>query len=207
MTASARGASLPRMRRLGLLSLALVLAQTPLAAAAPSHSAPDVSVKDDTARDLDILYARLAKTGFSDEAAGIVAEIDRVRLQSGSDTADLLLGRALKARESDQWPLALKLFDAVVGLYPDWSEAWSERATARFQSGDVAGAVTDIAETLKRNSRDIGALAALAGVMLDAGDAEAALKVYDRALKLAPAYEPVKEARARAQTKLWSLSP
>jgi tetratricopeptide (TPR) repeat protein len=194
------------MTRLAAISLVVFIGLAPPAAAA-SNMAPDVTVKDDTSRDLDTLYARLAKTRFPEEASGIVAEIDHIRLQSGSDTADLLLGRALKARESEQWPLALKLFDSVVGLFPDWSEAWSERATARFQSGDVAGAVADVAETLKREPRDIGALSALAEVMLDAGDADAALKVYDRALKLAPAYEPLKEARGRAQTKLWSLSP
>ena len=161
----------------------------------------------DAARELDTLYGRLAKTRFADEASGIVGEIDHLRLQSGSDTADLLISRALKARETENWTLSLKLLDSVVGLYPDWSEAWSERATARFRSGDVSGAMADVAQTLKREPRDLGALAGLAAMMLDAGDADAALKVYDRALKLAPAYEPMKEARARAQTRLWSQSP
>ena len=67
--------------------------------------------------------------------------------------------------------------------------------------------MADVAQTLKREPRDLGALAGLATMLLDAGDADAALKVYDRALKLAPAYEPLKEARARAQNKLWSQSP
>jgi tetratricopeptide (TPR) repeat protein len=181
----------------------MVLGLAPAAGAAPTTSRPSA----DAARELDTLYGRLAKTRFSDEASGIVAEIGHLRLQSGSDTADLLISRALKARESDNWALALKLFDSVVGLYPDWSEAWSERATARFRSGDVSGAMADVAQTLKREPRDLGALAGLAAMMLDVGDADAALKVYDRALKLAPAYEPLKEARARAQTKLWGLSP
>jgi tetratricopeptide (TPR) repeat protein len=192
------------MRRLGCLSLALFLGLAPLAQAAPAR-AP--AAEDNSAHDLDRLYERLAHTRYSDEAAGIIAEIDHLRLQSGSDTADLLLGRAIKARSSDDLPLALKLFDAVVDLFPDWAEAWSERATARFQSGDSAGAMADIAQTLKREPRDIGALSGLAAMMLDSGNPEASLKVYDRALKLAPAYEPLQEARARAQTEVWSRSP
>ncbi len=207
MTAAARGVSLPHMRRLGSALFALVLGLGAPASAAPLSETPKAVARNDAARELDKLYARLARTRISDEASGILAEIDHLRQQSGSDTADLLLGRALQARQSDDWGLALKLLDAVVGLYPDWAEAWSERATARLQAGDIAGAMADVAETLKREPRDIGALAGFAEMLVEAGDAEAALKIYDRALKLAPAYEPLKEARARAQTKLWSLTP
>jgi tetratricopeptide (TPR) repeat protein len=192
------------MWRFGAFSFALFLGFAPVAEAAPTHApAADSS----PAHDIDRLDDRLAQTRFPDEAAGILAEIDHLRLQSGSDTADLLLGRAMKARASQDMPLALKLFDAVVDLYPDWPQAWSERATARFQTGDSSGAMADIAQTLKRDPRNIGALSGLAAMMLDSGNPEAALKVYDRVAKLAPAYEPLKEARARAQTEVWSRSP
>ena len=157
--------------------------------------------------DIDKLYARLAATHLSDEAAGILAEIEHLRRQSGSDTADLLLARAEKARESQNQPLALQLFDAVVDLDPDWAKGWSERAAAKFETGDLRGAMADIAQTLKREPRDLPALTGLAALMLESGDPEAALKVYDRALNLAPAYTPLTEARTRAQTKLWSQSP
>jgi tetratricopeptide (TPR) repeat protein len=156
---------------------------------------------------IDKLYARLARTRYPEEAEGILAEIDHLRRQSGSDTADLLLARAMKARESAKFDIALPLFDTVVDLYPDWSEAWSERATARFQNGDVDGAMGDLAQTLKRDPRDIGALAGLGSILTDAGEPEGALRAFDRALALAPAYERLKEARARAQNLLWSRSP
>jgi tetratricopeptide (TPR) repeat protein len=183
------------MRRPFCFMFACLICLAPLAAGAASS------------QDVDRLYARLARTRFPDEAAGVLAEIDRLRLQSGSDAADLLFSRARKARLSENLPLALQLLDAVVDLYPDWPEAWGERAVARYQSGDPAGAMADIAQDLKRDSRDISALSGLAAMMLDAGHPEAALKVYDQALKLAPAYEPLKEARRRAETELWRRSP
>ena len=40
-----------------------------------------------------------------------------------------------------------------------------------------------------------------------AGKPDEALRAYDRALALAPAYEPLKEARTRAQTMMWSRTP
>jgi tetratricopeptide (TPR) repeat protein len=162
---------------------------------------PVSAAEDNSAQDIERLYARLARTHFPDEAAGIVGEIQHLRLHSGSDAADLLLGRAEAARQASDLPLALQLLDATVDIDPDWSSAWRERANTRFQSGDVAGAMADLAQTLKRDPRDIEALSGLGALMLDAGDPDAALSVYDRALKLAPAYEPLKDARARAETE------
>ena len=207
LTETAAIARLALMRPLLLLGLALVLSTPVRAEPAAPPSAPAQDQPSDSAKDLDKLYARLARTRFPDEATGIVGEIAHLRMESGSDTAGLLLDRALKARAAANLPLAMQLCDALVDVDPEWSEAWSQRATLRFQSGDLAGAMGDIAQTLKREPRDIGALAGLAALMLDHGDAEAALTVYDRALKLAPAYEPLVEARARAQTEHLRRSP
>ena len=157
--------------------------------------------------ELDKLYARLAHTRYPDEAQGIVGEIDALRLQSGSDTVDLLMTRARKAREAADPALARQLFDALVDLDPDWSEGFSARAGLRFESGDVDGAVADLAQTLKRDQRDLGALVGLASILQANGDPEGALKVLDAAQALAPAYQPVKEARMRAQNQVWSRSP
>ena len=198
------------MRRIALLGLAWCFGLAPLAYAADAPApkeGPTAEAEEPPAKAIDRLYARLAKTNLPDEAAGILGEIDRTRMQSGSDTADLLMSRAIQARSGADSSLTGQLFDSVVDLYPEWSEAWSERATARFRSGDLAGAMGDIAQTLKREPRDIGALAGLGAILLDAGKPEDALRAYDRALSLAPAFEPLKEARTRAQTAVWSRAP
>ena len=157
--------------------------------------------------DIDKLYARLAQTRLPDEAQGIVAEIDALRQQSGSDAADLLMTRARKALEAADPALARQLFDALVAFDPDWSEGWGARAGVRFAGGDTRGATADLAEALKREPRDIEALAGLGAILMESGEPEMALKVYDRAQALAPAFEPVKEARMRAQNEVWSRSP
>ena len=200
MTAAARGPKFPGMAWRVYLLLA-AFAGTAAFASAPSRAGEPAPKAE-----IDRLYARLARTQMPDEAAGILGEIDHLRGQSGSDAADLLLSRGLQARASADPELALQLFDAVVDLAPDWSQGWSERATTRAQSGDEAGAMVDLAETLKREPRDVGALAGLGQMMLEV-DPYGALKVYDRALKLAPAFEPLQEARARAQVRVWSRTP
>ncbi len=189
------------MRSLNIVILTLALALSGAGAYGDEPAA------DPGPSEMDKLYARLAKTDFPEEAQGIIAEIDSLRQQSGSDTANLLMARARKAQEAADNALARKLFDALVAFDPDWSEGWGARAGVRFAAGDTQGAMADIAQTLKREPRDIGALVGLASILLDSGEPESALKVYDRALALAPAYEPAQQARARAQNEVWSRSP
>lgn len=172
------------------LGISIAAADTP--AVPPSPPAAEAAPKTDVEAAAD-LFDRLAKTEDSDEAAGIVGALQHLWLRSGSDTADLLMGRALEAMQAGNNPLALKLLDAVVDLDPDWAEAWNKRATMRFEIGDYRGSMADIAETLKRNPRHIGALAGLAEILDDSGLHDQALQTCERALAIAPHYKPLVE--------------
>jgi tetratricopeptide (TPR) repeat protein len=143
------------------------------------------------------LFDRLARTQDSDEAAGIVSALDRLWLESGSDTSDLLMSRALQAMEGKSYPLALEVLDAIVDLQPDWAEGWNKRATVRWLAGDSKGSMADIAETLKLEPRHLGALAGLGAILEEAGQREEALRVYQRGLDIAPNYGPMKDAVKR----------
>ena len=52
--------------------------------------------------------------------------------------------RATASVQAEQYELALSLLDKLVVLDPDWAEAWNQRATARFLTGDMDGAMADI---------------------------------------------------------------
>ena len=81
---------------------------------------------------LSDLYAHLA-TSDDEEAAKAVAEaIERVWLNSGSDTIDLLMERSMKAMRDKKNDLALKLLDHVVALAPDFTEGWNRRAYVHY---------------------------------------------------------------------------
>src|SRR5271168_3388070 len=148
------------------------------------------------------LFDRLAHTQDSDEAAGIVSAISRLWLASGSDTSDLLMSRALQAMQAKSFPLALEVLDSIVDLQPDWAEAWNKRATVRYLAGDSQGSMADIAETLKREPRHLGALAGLGAILEEAGQREEALRAYERGLEIAPHYQPLKEAADRLKAEL-----
>jgi tetratricopeptide (TPR) repeat protein len=212
LTAALRRVKLARMIRPCWFVFATALAlsvparagevQPPGAAAEPQAKPPAAPEAKSPAEAAAELFDRLAHTQDPDEAAGIVTAIGRLWLASGSDTSDLLMSRALQAMQEKSYPLALEVLDAVVDLQPDWAEAWNKRATVRYLAGDSQGSMADIAETLKREPRHLGALAGLGAILEEAGRREEALQVYQRALDIAPHYGPMKDAVERLKAAL-----
>ena len=113
------------------------------------------------------LYTRLAASKDADETAGIITRLLHVYSESGSDTADLLLRRARQAIGIEHYSDALKILDATIALQPDWAEGWNARATTRYLDDDYKGSMADIAQTLKREPKHLGALMGM-GMILEA---------------------------------------
>jgi tetratricopeptide (TPR) repeat protein len=148
------------------------------------------------------LYARLAASKDADETAGIITLLLHTYAVSGSDTGDLLLRRARQAISAEEYPDALKILDATIALLPDWAEGWNARATARYLDEDYDGSMADIAQTLKREPRHLGALMGMATILEARGKTEDALKVYERALAIAPHWRNAEEAADRLKASL-----
>jgi tetratricopeptide (TPR) repeat protein len=148
------------------------------------------------------LYARLAAAKDADETGGIITRLLHSYSESGSDTADLLLRRARQAIGVQNYSDALKILDATIALQPDWAEGWNARATARYLEDDYKGSMADIAQTLKREPKHLGALMGM-GMILEARDKrEEALKVYERVLEVAPHWRNAQEAADKLKAAL-----
>lgn len=141
---------------------------------------------------LDDLFDRLAKAGSEREAEGISNLIERRFARSGSDTADLLLGRATKAFEDKNYPLAIELLDRVLALQPDWAEAWYRRATVFYQIDDPVGAMADLSRALKIEPRHFNAWTGLGHILMASDDKAHALEAYRRVLKINPKQSSVR---------------
>lgn len=151
---------------------------------------------------LDDLFERLVRTKDESEAKGITASIQRRWLRSGSDTADLLMSRAMQAVEAKDQALAIEILDRVVVLQPEWAEGWNKRATVFFMLGDVTRSMADIRETLAREPRHYGALAGLGIILQSNGDRKAAYEVFRKALALNPFLTDVKQQVQRLESEL-----
>ena len=142
---------------------------------------------------LDELFDRLGKAQDDSEAKGIAGAIERVWMRSGSDTADLLMNRAVQAIAHKNWTLSQDLLDKVVVINPYWAEAWNKRATARFFAEDYMGSMADLAEVLKLEPRHYAALTGMGFILQRTGFDKRALQVFRRALEINPQQEEIRK--------------
>ena len=159
----------------------------------PSKPRPDVNLPETRQKILDELFTRLAKSKDEEEAKGIAGAIERVWMRSGSDTSDLLMGRAVSALRSKDFNLSIELLDKIVVLDPDWVEAWNKRATSRYFADDYTGAMSDIGEVLKREPRHFGALSGMGFILLKSGMERRALEVFRKTLEIYPGLEEIQK--------------
>jgi tetratricopeptide (TPR) repeat protein len=190
----------PLLVFLCLLGLAAPVRAADAAASPPPPAAPQTDADQDAGR--DALLARLAVAADPDEADGIVARIDRLNQHSGSDTGDLLLSRAAAALDAENFEVAQQLLVALTTLQPLWAEAWAARANADYLAGDPKATFVDLARALVDDPKHLKALADLGAVLEDAGRRDDALRVYQRALEIAPQWRPAREAADRLRTAI-----
>lgn len=149
-------------------------------------SPPQPKAQPTEAARLDDLFQRLAHAEDSDEAEGLAHAIEQLWLRSGSDTADLLMVRAVAALGKGEAKVASDLLDRIVIIDPNWIEAWNRRATLRFLKGDDAGAMQDVAEVLAREPRHFGALSGMAFILQRNGMEKQALDLVRRTEAIYP---------------------
>lgn len=156
---------------------------TPLVSPAPK-AAP--AAPRTQAQVLDELFGRLAAATDDQEASGLAARIQRLWLESGSATVDLLVARADAAAGHGDTRVAEQLLDKVVVLDPKWAAGWNKRATLRFLSDDDDGAMADIAHVLAIEPRHFGALSGMAVILQRHGFKKEALGLLRKAAALYP---------------------
>jgi Tfp pilus assembly protein PilF len=183
------------MRRLVLISGLIAGLTAFQAPAAEEGGAPPPAAGEPAAPDkapptprttVDELLDRLATATDEAEAKGIARLIERRWSHSGSDTADLLMSRAVQAMHAKDVPLAIEILDRVLVLQPAWAEAWYRRATAFFLLDDPVNALADLNQVVGHEPRHFGAWAGLGHIYMASKDKKRALEAYRRALALYP---------------------
>jgi len=142
---------------------------------------------------LNTLFDALKVAPDAQSAKAIEERIWAVWIVSGSDTCNLLMGRARAAADEKDYDLAIKLLNAVVELKPDYIEGWNRRATIYYLKKDYVRSIADIREVLSREPRHFGALSGLGLILQEIGDDKHALEAYRKVLAIDPHQEHVAE--------------
>lgn len=154
---------------------------------------------------LGLLLLCCMSPAFADDAADRLA-IDKLfaelRLAPDAETAQaidqkiwtywtspsdpILAGRmreALVARNTGNAAAAVRLLDKLIADYPDYAEAWNQRATMHYLLGDFEASIADCEKVLAIEPRHFGALSGRALMYLQLG--KRALAIRDMAAALA----------------------
>lgn len=199
------------MRAAFCFALSLILAGSALAQSPrnpprqgqpPQQTEPQRRIPDPRHQPrVDQLFERLAAAGGEAEAVSISDQIARIWSRSGSDTLDLLMERAQTAMQANEGATALDLFDSILALKPDFTEAYSRRAAVLFQMKDMDGAMRDLRQTLVLEPRHFQALAGIGLVYQSSGQQKLALRAFREALKLNPHMKGIRQAAERLATE------
>ena len=185
---------------------ALVASAQPLAAESGGMIEPPSNLpraqRGDKTQNLDRLFEALKVAPDDESAKYIENRIWAIWLASGSDTANLLMGRVKTAMEAKDFELAIRLLNAIIDMRPNFIEAWNRRATLYYMKKDFTRAIGDIREVLAREPRHFGALAGLGIILQEFGDDKRALDAFRRALAIHPHLERIPELVKRLVDKV-----
>lgn len=140
---------------------------------------------------LDDLFAKLSKSSDAQSAKAIEQLIWQQWLQSGSDSVDLLMSRAIEALSEDDYEAAEHILTSIVEINPNYAEAWDKRAMLYFVQDKYEQAIVDLEQTLRLEPRHFGALAGLGKIFEEYGQKRKALEAYRKALEIHPYLEGV----------------
>jgi len=132
------------------------------------------------------LYDRLHKAQDAESAAPIARTIEELWLQSGSDTVDVLMSRAIILVQDNNFDQAIEILDSVTSIAPEYSEGWNQRATVYFLKREYDRSLNDLRQVLALDPRHFKAINGLALILQELGDKSAALKAYRKALQVHP---------------------
>lgn len=162
--------------------------------AAPTKQVPAIAVIQprtpaEREKALSDLYAILATAENETAAKTVATNIERLWLNSGSDTISLLMERSAAALQQKKPELALQLLDEVVALAPDYAEGWNRRAYVHFTQNQVQQALGDLRRVLALDPNHFKALDGLVAVLKEIGQKKAALAAVNKLLEVHPFWD------------------
>ena len=151
------------------------------------------SEADQTDPRLDELFDKLQAAPDTRSAAPIELAIWNIWVQHDDRVITTLMGQGVAAMARRDYSSALRTFDQMVKLAPDFAEAWNKRATVHYLLGNYRESLADIEKTLALAPRHFGALSGRGLVYIALEEEEKALQSFEQALAVHPNMEGARQ--------------
>ena len=133
------------------------------------------------------LLDKLSQSPSPAISASLIAKIwTRWTGEATDDAQRRLMQKGVQQMNTARFIQAEETFGALIGLNPDFMEAWNKRATVRYVLDDFNGSQDDINEVLSREPRHFGALSGLGLINMQRGDLKNAIRAYEKVLQVNP---------------------
>ena len=187
---------------LGMGAGAFAQGRVPGAADRATEARPAPRPQPTREQRLEQLFGLLKQAPSEQVAQAVEARIEAMMLQSGSDTADLLIVRARSMIDAKDYDLSLQLLDSLIEIAPDFTEAYAQRATVHYLKKDLYAAIADLRVVVAREPRHFTALAGLGVILNDIGEKKNALEAFRRAVALHPHIKQIPELLKRLEIEV-----
>ena len=147
---------------------------------------PLAALCDQTDPRLDELFADLVNAPNPGIAQGVQQEIWTIWFEGPDETSAQTLNQARMAGQSGDLAKATELFNQLIAEYPQYAEAWNQRAILRYLVGDIEGSLSDIDRVIELEPRHFGALSGRGQCYLRQENFVAALDAFEQALDVNP---------------------
>ncbi|MEO1925850.1 MAG: tetratricopeptide repeat protein [Gammaproteobacteria bacterium] len=142
---------------------------------------------------LDGLFSRLTTTKNGGMAQLISEDIWNIWSRLDNQEVSELFRHGESAMNRGDFQAALKDFNKVIEIAPDFAEGWNKRATVYYQAGNYQASLEDIIETLKLEPRHFGAITGRGLCYMKLDKWQLALTSFEQALVINPWLQRVSE--------------
>lgn len=149
-------------------------------------AAPAMAQTERESAALDALFSQLRSAPDETTARTIT---DRIWIYWTTPADPMLAARmrdVLELRQRADFPAVIALLDEIVAQYPDYAEAWNQRATVHYLLRDFERSMADIDKVLEFEPRHFGALVGRAVMQENLGNHALALRDMAAALAIHP---------------------
>ena len=135
---------------------------------------------------LERLFEALRESRDANVARAAENSIWLAWIDHDDPAVSLLMHDGMSAMDRGDQRGALKKFEQIVNIAPDYAEGWNKRATVHYLLGNYESSLDDIDKTLALEPRHFGALSGRGLIYSALEEPALALEAFEEALEINP---------------------